>query len=355
MMGKDALEVVSNVNEHPLVSIVTPVYNGEHYIAECIESVLSQTYRNFEYLIANNASTDRSLDIAKAYERKDGRIRVFNNEAHLGQVDNINQLLRKISPRSRYCKAIFADDWLYPECVERMVGLGELYPSVGIVSSYYIWGAAVMNVGLPPTQSVFKGPDICMKTLLTGEFYFGTPSVILWRSDLIRSRYHFYDRNSLHEDTEACYEFLGTWDFGFVPQVLAFVRRGNASITAISADFNPDSLDSFIILKKYGLRYLREDVYKRRLSRVKQSYMKFLAKSVLKREGKSFWNYHRKGLKTIDVRLNKGRLARYSVLVGLELLLNPKSTIQGVFARIRQRKGSPPDVSRSRDIVVRHG
>ena len=48
----------------PFVSVVTPVYNGEKYLNECIECVLSQTYKNFEYIIQNNASTDRTLEIA---------------------------------------------------------------------------------------------------------------------------------------------------------------------------------------------------------------------------------------------------------------------------------------------------
>ena len=55
----------------PLVSIVTPVYNGEAYLEECIESVLAQTYTHWEYIIVNNCSTDNTLDIARRYESKD--------------------------------------------------------------------------------------------------------------------------------------------------------------------------------------------------------------------------------------------------------------------------------------------
>ena len=50
--------------QEPFVSVLTPVYNGEDFLAECIESVLSQTHGNFEYIIVNNRSTDRSLEIA---------------------------------------------------------------------------------------------------------------------------------------------------------------------------------------------------------------------------------------------------------------------------------------------------
>ena len=54
----------------PLVSVATPVYNGERHLAECIESVLAQTYQNWEYIIVNNCSTDRTREIAESYGRR---------------------------------------------------------------------------------------------------------------------------------------------------------------------------------------------------------------------------------------------------------------------------------------------
>jgi glycosyltransferase involved in cell wall biosynthesis len=65
---------------YPLVSVVTPVYNGEAYLRECVESVLSQTYTNWDYTIVNNCSTDGTLGIAEEYARRDSRIRVLSNE-----------------------------------------------------------------------------------------------------------------------------------------------------------------------------------------------------------------------------------------------------------------------------------
>ena len=76
-----------NTVEQPLVSILTPVYNGADYLAECIESVLQQTYQNYEYIIVNNCSTDGTLQIALDYALKDKRIRVLNNEKFVGVID----------------------------------------------------------------------------------------------------------------------------------------------------------------------------------------------------------------------------------------------------------------------------
>jgi glycosyltransferase involved in cell wall biosynthesis len=88
----------------PFVNVVTPVYNGEKYLSECIESVLSQTYENWEYVIVNNCSSDRSLKIAQDYAEKDSRVRVHDNRDFLPMVGNFNHSLLQISPESKYCK-----------------------------------------------------------------------------------------------------------------------------------------------------------------------------------------------------------------------------------------------------------
>ncbi|MCG7850986.1 MAG: glycosyltransferase family 2 protein, partial [Methanosarcinaceae archaeon] len=84
----------------PLVSVVTPVYNGEHYLKECIESILAQTYENWEYIILNNASQDGSRRIAQAFAEKDPRIRLHDNEDVLPMVRNWNRAIEYISDQS---------------------------------------------------------------------------------------------------------------------------------------------------------------------------------------------------------------------------------------------------------------
>src|SRR4051812_16288926 len=105
---------------NPLVSIVTPVYNGEEHLRECIESVLSQSYINWDYTIVNNCSTDRTLEIAQEYAARNSRIRVRNNETFVGVMESHNRALRQISPESKYCKVVGADDWIFPHCIEKM-------------------------------------------------------------------------------------------------------------------------------------------------------------------------------------------------------------------------------------------
>jgi len=180
-----------NPKSQPLVSVVTPVYNAEPYLAECIESVLAQTYENWEYIIVNNCSTDRSLEIAQHYAQQDARIRVHNNGEFLNQMRNWNHAMRQISPESKYCKVVHADDWLFPECIARMVEVAEANPSVGIVGAYRLDEDRVNLDGLPYPSTVIPGREVCRLSLLGGPWVFGSPTSLLIRSDIIRSRETF--------------------------------------------------------------------------------------------------------------------------------------------------------------------
>src|SRR5208282_1176861 len=98
--------------ETDLVSVVTPVYNGESYLRECIESVLGQTYQAWRYVIVNNCSTDDSLAIAEHYARLDSRITVVNATEHLPVQQSMSRAIGLIEPDATYCKPLMADDWL---------------------------------------------------------------------------------------------------------------------------------------------------------------------------------------------------------------------------------------------------
>ena len=230
----------------PLVSIVTPAYNEEKYLSKCIESVLAQTYSNWDYTIVNNCSTDRTLAIAQEYAAKDLRIRVTTNDTFIPAIANLNTAFRRISPASKYCKMVLADDWMFPECLERMVAVMEEHPSVGIVGAYGMQERLVLWTGLPYPSDIVSGREICRQRLLGGPYVFGSPTSVLFRSDLVRSRDPFYNESNVQADSEACFELLKDCDFGFVHQVLTFSR-----------DHRPKSrLGSFAGTQYSGSRYV---------------------------------------------------------------------------------------------------
>jgi len=103
----------------PLVSVTIPLYNNERFIAETIESVLHQTMPDFELLIYDDHSSDRSLEIARSFT--DNRIRIFTSDRNLGPEGNWNRAVSQV--KGRYVKLLCADDILYPECLEKQVGI----------------------------------------------------------------------------------------------------------------------------------------------------------------------------------------------------------------------------------------
>src|SRR5258706_16482309 len=107
-------------HEAPLLSVLTPVYNGAGFLAQCVDSVLSQTFGDYEYIIVNNCSTDDTLAIARSYAARDARIRVHNNTDFLGVIENHNLAFSLMSPSTKYCKVVSADDFIFPECLARM-------------------------------------------------------------------------------------------------------------------------------------------------------------------------------------------------------------------------------------------
>ena len=91
MVERDELGLQSDamtMSNSPLVTVLTPTYNMGPYLAECIESVLKSTYENFEYIIVNNCSTDKSGEIARGYAAKDRRIKVHDNGQFLRVIPN---------------------------------------------------------------------------------------------------------------------------------------------------------------------------------------------------------------------------------------------------------------------------
>ena len=322
-----------SVGTRPLVSVVTAVYNCEKYLAECIESVMAQTYQNWEYIIVNNCSTDRSLKIAQNYALKDTRIRIHNNSQFLGIIQNHNHALRQISTDSKYCKVVHADDWLFPECLEKMVQLAEGHPSVGLVGAYRLEETRVTLDGLPYPSTVVPGREICRRSLLGGPYIFGSATSLLIRGDLVRSRKCFYNESNLHADTEVCYEVLENTDFGFVHQVLTFTRRHNEATTMFARRFNTYILGNLTCLINYGRVYLTSEEYERRLKESLDGYYRFLAKSALWGREKEFWNYHRTELKKLNCSLSRTKLIAALGPVLVDLLLYPKETMSSIIAR----------------------
>jgi glycosyltransferase involved in cell wall biosynthesis len=327
----------------PLVSVLTPVYNGEKYLAECIESVLAQTYQNWEYVIVNNCSTDRTLEIAADYAKRDKRIRIHNNKTFVGCDANGNIAFQQIASASKYCKVVHADDWIYPECILKMVQLAEIHPSVAIVGAYGLRNDHVAWDGLPYTPSVISGREICRISLMGGPYVFGSPTSLLLRSTEVRKRPAFYNDENRHCDIETCFDVLRDTDFGFVHQVLTFTRDHADSETSFNARYGTDYLGTLEILAKYGKTYLTDEEYKQCLKEKWSDYYRFLGIKALHNSEKEFWPFHRKALERLGYSLSWRKVARAVLSYVCTLIFNPYKTSQRIIRKLlhmsKERRG----------------
>src|SRR5690606_18959223 len=91
-----------------LVSIVTPLYNGEHYVSETIESVLSQTYKDWELIVVDDCSKDNGCQIVESYIAKDARIKLLKNESNSGPAKTRNTAIA--AARGQYIAFLDSDD-----------------------------------------------------------------------------------------------------------------------------------------------------------------------------------------------------------------------------------------------------
>ena len=219
-----------------------------------------------------------------------------------------------------------------------MVRVAARRESIALVSSFTHMGGWIANVGLPYGVDVFPGRDVCRRQLLTMTFFFGSPSTVLYRSDVVRAHDPFYDRNALHADTERAYGLLRDHDFGFVHQVLSCLREDPNSISGRVSDLNPHDLDRLIILLKYGRDFLTPEEFAQRLRDCEAGYCRVYLQQALGPQRSRFLAYHRPALSTVGYRFPTPVVARAALWELADLILNPKKTLGRLRAIVRRRR-----------------
>jgi glycosyltransferase involved in cell wall biosynthesis len=178
--------VTSGLAPAPAVSVLLTSYNRERYIAESIESVLSQSFEDFELVISDNRSTDRTLEIVREYATRDPRIRVFVNESNIGQFGNRRKAASLA--RGRFLKYHDSDDVMYRHCLAAMVEPLDAEPRAALaLSASHYWPGGPCPMLLTPAlayeREYFGG----------GLFHLG-PSCALFRTEAFEALGGFPDR-----------------------------------------------------------------------------------------------------------------------------------------------------------------
>ena len=198
------------MTKKPRISVLMPAYNSAPYIAEAIESILNQTFSDFEFLIINDGSTDKTADIVAQYAKVDKRIKFIDNKKNQGLIAVLNQGLDLA--RGEYIARMDSDDISMPERFEKQILYMDANPDVGVV------GTAGQNFGAD--NSVNISPAIVDAVELLRGVGFYHPSVMMRKS--VIDKYNLrYDKNFyLVEDHELWTRLLNVTKLRNIPDVL---------------------------------------------------------------------------------------------------------------------------------------
>jgi len=225
----------------PKVSVLIPTYNYAHYLDDTIQSVLKQTYTDFELIIVDNCSTDNTDEVVKKY-LNDKRVSFYTNETNVGLVGNWNKCLEYA--RGKYIKFLCADDMFHPGLLEKFIPVLEQFPDVSIVSSYCeIFGNSNFCRIIP-----FKGrvsAHVVRETLLGSRNTLGSPSVVMFRKSDAEKVGMFNPQLIKFTDREYYLRLLTLGDCYLIPETFSYVRS------------HPDTQSSLIQGKKHELIFER--------------------------------------------------------------------------------------------------
>jgi len=190
---------------NPMISVVMSVYNAEKYLQEAIQSILTQTYKDFEFIIINDGSSDKSLEIIEKYRNQDERIVLISRE-NRGLIASLNEGIEKA--RGKYIARMDADDISLPERFEKQLELMEK-DTLDICGCHYF----LINEK-NDFVSVFLAP------IIKSSFYyhmantvpFGHPSV-MYRKDFFERHNLFYGK-SRYQNAEDYALWLNMWQLG---------------------------------------------------------------------------------------------------------------------------------------------
>lgn len=261
---------MSSDNNTPLVSVFMPTYNQEQFISESIESVINQTYKNWELIIGDDSSTDTTHIIAKEYEKSHaGKIKVLQNSKNLGITKNSNKTLKYC--QGKYVAFTAGDDIFMPKKIERQVALMEKESTCDI--SYHdveVFDTSTGNIlkywnsgkfGVNPEVGNARG--IAEKMIANQTSCMAGMSIMM-RNEII-PREGYDERIQVASDwlfiIEACINSLG--NIHFINETLSRYRKSDNSISNNDSSYLDDVFISLALIE-YRYPFLINHVQKRR-------------------------------------------------------------------------------------------
>ncbi|WP_323586982.1 glycosyltransferase family 2 protein [Aliarcobacter butzleri] len=210
-----------------LISVILPVYNGEKYLKEAIESILNQTYTNFEFIIIDDGSKDSSLEIIKEYEKEDERIVAVSRE-NKGLIATLNEGIEKA--KGKYIARMDQDDISLPNRFEEQLKIMENDKEIVVCGSWI----NVFGENRKEKISKYFQYDKEIKANLIMSCCFAHPSVMM-RRDAFLDNNIWYDENFKNaEDYHLWTQLARVGKFYNIPKVLLNYRFLETSITRVA-------------------------------------------------------------------------------------------------------------------------
>lgn len=207
------------------ISVLMPVYNGEKYIKEAIDSILQQTFSNFELLIVNDGSNDRSEEIIKNYN--DNRIRLLKNERNLGLVKTLNIGLD--ATEGEYVARMDQDDISCPDRLEKQIVFMEKHPEVGVLGT---WTKVLRE------KDIFIGRYYCNHEEIKASLIFSSPMAhpsVMLRKEVMEKNNLKYKEGSRTEDYELWSRMIRYTKFANLSKPLLIYRKHSDSMCSKEA------------------------------------------------------------------------------------------------------------------------
>lgn len=211
----------------PKVSVVMPAYNTEKYIAVAIESILNQTFKDFEFIIIDDGSTDKTGEIIQGYAKKDERIIFLRNTENLHNYKTRNKGV--MIAKGKYIVTMDADDWSYPDRLQKQFEFMERNEEVVLCGSFIeICGLnlKVINIrNYPETdekirKKIFKYNPFCHPATM-------------WRAETVKKVGGYNDKYPLSQDYKLEFKVGKFGKFANLPEVLHKLRTHNDSVSML--------------------------------------------------------------------------------------------------------------------------
>ena len=208
----------------PKVSVLIPTYNSAAFLDDAIQSVLNQSFTDFELIIVDNCSTDNSKEVISKYT-SDSRVRFYVNEKNIGSNGNFNRCFSLAS--GDYIKCLCSDDIFHLSLLEKFVAIMEAHPSVSLVSSFFEEFGSVTKTIRPGFSGSMEGKKMINEVLCTKNFL-GNPSQVMFKREGFKVGF-FKEMSVWNVDLEFFFRILSLGDGYIIPEVLSYTRIHDAA------------------------------------------------------------------------------------------------------------------------------